>query len=610
MFKKIPLFNKRKPGDRTPQASDQASVTSQWVAPESEPSTDKILQRKIIEALKMPSFTGSEVLQMKGDEAQRAFRVMKQLVDDPAFWKSAIRKHPDIDRWLVPPLMVKLAQESGQLPDAIRVEVESAESDCIADGGFGEVYLGKYKGRKVAIKRLRVYRSMSAEERAQVAWDISRESLMLHHLHHPSLLEFIGIDLSHSLRPGLVTPWMDYGSIMNYMDNMQIDPPAHQKDKWLQEIAHGVQYLHEATVVHGDLKGANVLVAENGQMKISDFGLTVFEGDWSKEFGSQHGGNVHWTAPENMWIHTGQYQRPTYASDIYSFAMVCIEVYTRMRPFQAIKTNNQRNLAALINSGKRPSIPHQMSKELSSHLVTWWHGSPQQRPPIQYIVEFFNYPTKLAQEQMRLESSAVLPTITQKQNFAQELVNLLCKIFNKDAEFLALCSRIQPSAPSIRYPNCPLHIIIDEAALIAGLYKICNGNMNLAAQFSYPTLQFILERGRTVTSRLLFTALEKMTSQSTLPLQNLGYNLNEICNISSYGILVFFAGGEESWLDDSKFAKYLHFASQNGWQVEVFAWNNTMTEKMAWYDAIPGANGPNSSCIIFLETFYTSLFSF
>lgn len=93
-----------------------------------------------------------------------------QLVDDPAFWKSAIRKHPDIDRWLVPPLMVKLAQESGQLPDAIRVEVESAESDCIADGGFGEVYLGKYKGRKVAIKRLRVYRSMSAEERAQVAW--------------------------------------------------------------------------------------------------------------------------------------------------------------------------------------------------------------------------------------------------------------------------------------------------------------------------------------------------------------------------------------------------------------------------------------------------------
>ncbi|CAL1693929.1 unnamed protein product [Somion occarium] len=168
---------------------------------------------------------------------------------------------------------------------------------------------------------------------------------------------------------------MKHGSIMGYMGIL--DLPIHQKNKWLYEISQGMQYLHESSIVHGDLKATNILVADNGQLKISDFGLAVFEGNWSRNFGSQCGENVRWMAPEILSFHAGQHQWPTYASDVYSFAMVCIEIYTRKIPFQDIKWNQGETLEMLIIGGKRPSIPASMSEELSSHLVTWWHGSPE-----------------------------------------------------------------------------------------------------------------------------------------------------------------------------------------------------------------------------------------
>lgn len=63
-------------------------------------------------------------------------------------------------------------------------------------------------------------------------------------------------------------------------------------------------------------------------VKIGDFGMSVFAGDhWSGEFGSKRGGTARWMAPELVLL-TGNTKpkRPTFASDVYSFTMVCIEV--------------------------------------------------------------------------------------------------------------------------------------------------------------------------------------------------------------------------------------------------------------------------------------------
>lgn len=72
---------------------------------------------------------------------------------------------------------------------------------------------------------------------------------------------------------------------------------------------------------------SNVLVTSDGKIiKIADFGLAVFPDGVS--FGSQRGGNVFWTPPENMWLQSpdNNWLRPTFSGDIYSFAITCIEV--------------------------------------------------------------------------------------------------------------------------------------------------------------------------------------------------------------------------------------------------------------------------------------------
>ena len=51
--------------------------------------------------------------------------------------------------------------------------------------------------------------------------------------------------------------------------------------RMLSEVAAGLAYLHDNQIVHGDLRGANVLIAEDGTAKLSDFGLSKFLADVS-----------------------------------------------------------------------------------------------------------------------------------------------------------------------------------------------------------------------------------------------------------------------------------------------------------------------------------------
>ncbi|KAG9078151.1 hypothetical protein FRC06_008510, partial [Ceratobasidium sp. 370] len=66
------------------------------------------------------------------------------------------------------------------------------------------------------------------------------------------------------------------------------------------QIARGLEYLHDARVIHGDLKGANVLIADDGTVKITDFGNAVLR-DASLRFTATTGAldcSVRWAAPE------------------------------------------------------------------------------------------------------------------------------------------------------------------------------------------------------------------------------------------------------------------------------------------------------------------------
>lgn len=97
----------------------------------------------------------------------------------------------------------------------------------------------------------------------------------------------------------------------------------------LRQIALGLAYLHAEGIVHGDLHAGNILVDERGTVRLADFGLSLLSESTAYNYGSHHGGGaVHFTAPEliDPEAFSLENSRPTFRSDVYAFACVCIEV--------------------------------------------------------------------------------------------------------------------------------------------------------------------------------------------------------------------------------------------------------------------------------------------
>ena len=93
------------------------------------------------------------------------------------------------------------------------------------------------------------------------------------------------------------------------------------------DIASGLAYLHSKKIVHGDLKGVNILITASLRACIADFGLSrVADTQGLGVFTStaRPAGTMRWLAPELM---SGR-ERPSKESDVYSFASVCYEVST------------------------------------------------------------------------------------------------------------------------------------------------------------------------------------------------------------------------------------------------------------------------------------------
>ena len=88
-------------------------------------------------------------------------------------------------------------------------------------------------------------------------------------------------------------------------------------------------YLHNEGVVHGDLHGGNILVDDVGNACVHDFGMSLIADAIPYNYGSMHGGGIFsFRAPE---LHDPEQfglgtSRPTFRSDIFSFACVCTEV--------------------------------------------------------------------------------------------------------------------------------------------------------------------------------------------------------------------------------------------------------------------------------------------
>ncbi|KAG6861734.1 hypothetical protein C0995_012738 [Termitomyces sp. Mi166 len=226
---------------------------------------------------------------------------------------------------------------------------------------------------------LRLPRSLSNHLDAQKRFQ--REVTLWRSLDHPNVLSLYGvIHIGEDIYT--ICPWMEHGNAIAYVRAN----PAVDRLRILSDIAAGLEYLHMNDIVHGDLRGANILISTDGSAVMADFGISKILEDCGHDSSSSLNLNPRWSAPE-LLCQTDNRLSPS--SDVWSFAMVCLELMTGEQPFESVT----RDIVVLreLDQGKLPERPgrqataHGLKDELWSLMKQCWHIKPESRPTMTVV---------------------------------------------------------------------------------------------------------------------------------------------------------------------------------------------------------------------------------
>ncbi|KAJ7585694.1 kinase-like domain-containing protein [Mycena floridula] len=178
---------------------------------------------------------------------------------------------------------------------------------------------------------LKVLRLLNRTQQEKVVKRLKKEATVWLRLRHPNIAEFHGICLVED-RPALVSLWYSNGTASQYL--IAKDVPA--KLDIIKDIVFGIRYLHSQNIVHGDIKGNNILITDSGTAVVTDFGLsTVLEHSTGYTTTSLAlAGAVRWLAPE---LFRGTKSR-SFETDIWALGCTVYELLTEKIPYADLRT--------------------------------------------------------------------------------------------------------------------------------------------------------------------------------------------------------------------------------------------------------------------------------
>ncbi|KAJ1301963.1 hypothetical protein OPQ81_000800 [Rhizoctonia solani] len=188
---------------------------------------------------------------------------------------------------------------------------------AISHGTFSDIYSSNLtNGARVALKRMRSLADRASERK--IIKHLAREIYALSKCNHPNILQLVGF-AEYRGHLMLVSPWYENGSFSRYISrkNTNVDRCALSA-----QVASGVVYLHKQGIVHGNIKGSNILVAPDHTAKLAGFGSATLE-DYTLQFTATTSSpifSLRWAAPE---IVEGSADRTTHA-DVYSLGMTIL----------------------------------------------------------------------------------------------------------------------------------------------------------------------------------------------------------------------------------------------------------------------------------------------
>ena len=217
----------------------------------------------------------------------------------------------------------------------------------IGEGGMANVYLANDKilDRKVAVKVLRG--DLSSDDK--FIRRFQREALSVSNLSHPNIVEVYDVGEEDG----------EYYIVMEYIEGKTLKQLLKKRESLtltevidiMTQLTDGISHAHESYIIHRDIKPQNIMIQDDGRIKITDFGIAMALNATQLTQTNSVMGSVHYLPPEQASV-----KGATVKSDIYSMGILMYELLTGTVPF---KGDNAVEIALKHMKDKIPSIRKQ-----------------------------------------------------------------------------------------------------------------------------------------------------------------------------------------------------------------------------------------------------------
>ncbi|CAO3650644.1 unnamed protein product [Cunninghamella blakesleeana] len=243
--------------------------------------------------------------------------------------------------------------------------------NCIGKGQFASVYraLDLSTGEIVAIKRIKLEDGEQDEE-------MMKEIALLKNMSHSNVIRYLGF-IRNKNHLNIILEYAENGSLMSTLKSFGAFPEK-LVASFCIKILNGLDYLHENDVVHCDLKAANILTTKTGNVKLTDFGVSL-NLKIKKDDNETVSGTPNWMAPEVIEL-----QGASTKSDIWSLGCTLIELVTGKPPYADLIS-----MSAMfrIVEDEYPPLPDNITDEMRDFLLCCFQKNPDDRPTANILKE-------------------------------------------------------------------------------------------------------------------------------------------------------------------------------------------------------------------------------
>ncbi|GLW94829.1 serine/threonine-protein kinase [Actinokineospora globicatena] len=241
----------------------------------------------------------------------------------------------------------------------------------IGSGAMGVVWQARDERlhRTVAVKQLLSQPGLSSDQAEEARQRAMREGRIAARLAHPNAITVYDV-AEHDNEPWLIMEYLPSKSLAAALTEREVLPPV-EAARIGTQIAAALVAAHAAGIVHRDVKPANVLLGDDGTVKITDFGISRATGDITVTATGMLAGTPAYLAPE-----VAKGEAPTPAADVFSLGSTLYTAVEGHSPFGL----SENTLALLYAVAAGKVTPPRQAGPLTALLMQLLRADPTERP--------------------------------------------------------------------------------------------------------------------------------------------------------------------------------------------------------------------------------------